>query len=181
MKNIIWLIAVVVLTVLLIKQCGKEPKTVTKIQYINKTDTIVKTQIERVPQIRYVRRTITEQGKDSIIYVEKPRENDTTVVVANEYDATVKTDSSRADLKILTTGELLDVKGTITYTQKNTETKIIKDKSGLFLYGEVPLSKAKSYGIGLDYQIRNKIIIGVSGSMVNDQFYANAKIGIKIF
>lgn len=58
-----------------------------------------------------------------------------------------------------------------------------KPKSGLFVYGETNINGFDNYGLGLDYQLKNKIIIGAS--MVYNDVYnygsINIKFGVKIF
>lgn len=177
MKNWIWFIIFLIVGIAIIKQCEKEPIVETK--YITKTDTITQTIIQEKPVLRYVERIKTEKGKDSIIYRDKPTD---TTIEANQYDAVVKTDSSRADLKILTTGELLDVTGTITYNQKQTTIK--KPQSGLFLYGEAGvIPNANTFGIGLDYQVKNSIIIGTSINYNTElkEPFVSIKLGFRIF
>lgn len=182
-KQTLITIGLIAVTIFVVRQCEDEPKVITKIEYVTKTDTIKSVKIVDKPILRYVERIKTIKGKDSIIYVDKPTQNDSTVIQAKEYDAVVKTDSSRADLKILTTGELLNVSGTISYDQKQTTTKIIKPKSGLFMYVESSIKPTfERVELGLDYQLRNKIILGTSVSYNNQvkKVYIGAKIGFKI-
>lgn len=178
-----WYLLAVVVLLVVVKTCEQEPKikTVTKIEYVTKTDTIKETLIDSVYIPRYVIKTVTEKGKDSIIYVDKDTDN---AILAREYDTEVKTDSASAKLKITTTGELLDVKGTITWLKEEKTTTItkIKPKSGLFLYGEVSAPNMENIAIGLDYQLRNTILLGVSAShnIITKDVYLNAKVGFRI-
>ena len=176
-----WFILTGVLLFLLIKECTTPPEIKTVVEYETKTDTIVKTQI--IPGgIRYVRRTITEQGKDSIIYVEKPSENDTITLTAREFRTTLEADSARADLNILSTGEVLDVTGTISYTQKNTTTTIYKDKPKLYLYGGTSVKPVfETIELGLDLATK-KYIFGIKAehNLQFNQTYIGVKVGIKI-
>ena len=184
-KNWIWLFIGVVILFVWLEQCQQEPKVITKTEvvYKDRVDTITKTTIDTAYITRYVRKTITEKGKDSLIYVTRP---DSTTVQAREYRTTLEADSASADLKILTTGELLDVQGTISWKEKQTTTTITKTKakSGLFLYGEssiVPVGQRIE--LGLDYQIRNTIIIGssISYDLQTQKPSVNVKLGIRIF
>lgn len=185
MKTWIWYVLGLVVLIVVIKQCEKEPKIkiVTETEYITKTDTIKETIIRDNYIPKYIIKTVTKKGKDSVIYVDRDTDN---AIVAREYDTEVKTDSASAKLKITTTGELLDVKGTITWMKEEKTTTItkIKPKSGLFLFGEVSaIPKAENFAIGLDYQIRNTFLIGVSAShnTITKGVYLNGKVGIRIF
>lgn len=183
MRNVILLIVGICIAIFVVTKCKTEPKivTVTEIEYVTKTDTITNTVIKKEFLTKYVTKIKTLDGRDSIVYVDKQTRQ---AIKVREYEAVVQTDSSRADLKITSTGEVLDVKGTITYDQKQTTTTItkFKESSGLFLYAETSLQPSlEHFELGLDYQFKNKIIIGVSGSVVQDQFYFNAKLGFKIF
>lgn len=187
MKNWIFRLIVIILVIALFKTCTEEPKikieTVT--EYVKVTDTITNTIIEKVPTKVYVNRYIDVKGNDSIVFVDTPTlgTSDTTIQ-ANQYNTTLKSNNATATLKITTTGELLDVSGTIDYTQENTTKTItkIKNKSGLFLYGGTNIDFNR-YELGLDYQIKNTIIVGtsVSHNNISNQSNINFKLGIKIF
>lgn len=185
MKNwYLYLIALVALFVL-IKQCEQEPKikTVTKTEYVKVTDTITKMVEIEVPKTVYVTKVKTVKGKDSIVYVDA---STPTAITATQYTKQLKSNNATANLKITTTGELLDVTGTINYTQENTTTTItkVKAKSGLFLYGQASIApNPDRFAIGLDYQVRNTFLIGASASYNNitKDVYVNAKLGIRIF
>lgn len=146
-----------------IDQCSDhgQPKVITKTKTVVewKTDTITKTVIKEVPKTVYIEKVKTVKGKDSIIYKDKPTD---TTIQANQYDTTLKSDSATAKLQITTTGELLDVKGSITYPsiEKTIETIKIRDNSGFFIYGSMPVNGNISPEIGGLYQFRNKIMIG---------------------
>jgi len=181
MKNwFIYLIAIVIIIVA-VKQCEeKETKIETVIEYLKVTDTITKTIISE-PEKIYVERVKTLKGKDSIIYVDKKT---STAIQVNNYDTKLESNNASADLNIVTTGELLEVTGTINYTQENKTTTITeyKSKSGLFLYGKVPVSNFNSPEIGVLYQFKNSLIIG-SGVQYNNftqKPELTATIGIKI-
>lgn len=183
--NWIWIILAIVGVILLVRSCEPEVKTVTKTKTVTKIikDTIRDTVIKEVPKTVYVERTKTIKGKDSIVYVETPNDN---TIEAKQYDTELFTNNATAKLKITTTGELLDVFGTITYPEKETtiETKKIVPMSGLFIYGGasvVPM--LQSAEIGLDYQIKNSVIIGVNASH-NFEYDFNSvgvKLGVRIF
>ena len=167
---------------LLFKQCKKEDKVVTKTEYIKVTDTITRVKIQEKPIIRYVHRTKTVKGNDSIIYLSK---KDSTSIQANEYKTKLESNNATADLSILTTGELLDVSGVIHYTQKETTVERFKNASGLFLYGQGSIGnkEMQEIGVGFDYVIKNKYIagIGVNYNNLVKAPYLNFKIGINLF
>lgn len=183
MKNWFTYLLVVVVIIVLIKQCEEpEIKIETVTEYVKVTDTITNTIIQEIPKTVYVERLKTVKGKDSVVYVDKPTE---TTIKANQYDTKLESNNATADLKITTTGELLDVSGVINFTQENTTTTITKTKakSGLFLYGKVPITNFNSPEIGVLYQFKNSLIIG-SGVQYNNLTKAleiTAAIGIKIF
>jgi len=173
-------VIIIVLFGLLVHQCTQEPevKTVTKIEYIEKTDTITKVKIDSVPITRYVNRIKTVKGKDSIIYREVA--NDTTIE-AREYKTELESDSAKAKLSILTTGELLDVKGTISYPKEIKTVTTFKNASGLFAYGQSDI-QLNNFSVGLDYVYKNKIIIGVNTNYNVDYNYSyiGLKLGFRI-
>ena len=181
-SNIPLFLAIAVLSVLLFKQCNRDPEIKTVVEYQTKTDTITKTKI--LPgEIKYVQRVKTVKGNDSIIYVEKPSENDTTIVEAREYKTTLQADSARADISILSTGEVLDVKGTISWTEKKTTTFIREFNPNLYIYGETSTRPIfDKVELGLDYATE-KMIYGINVEHIFpiQQTYFNVKVGIKIF
>lgn len=168
------------------KKCENEPKTVieTETKTVIKTeiirDTIIKTVIKEVPKIVYI-------NNDKSIS-EIPTNNDSKK--ANQYNVSLSANNATASLKITTTGELLDVSGvieypkeTITNTITNTITKTVA-KSGGFLYVEFPISKKpERIEVGIDYQIKNTILIGISADYndITKKGTLNGKLGIKIF
>lgn len=175
---------IIIAIILLVRGCEHEPKikTITKIVYKERTDTITNTIIKEGKPIYYeVIKTI--KGKDSIVYVTKPSDSS---LKAQIYDVNIKTDSSSADLKITSLTKPIDVFGTIKCFNKETKTKetIIKAKSGLFIYGETSVSPMlENIGVGLDYQIKNDVIIGtsVNYSTLDKNVYFNVKLGFRVF
>lgn len=171
-----------IIIVFILKQCEEKPdiRTITKIEYIDRTDTITKTIISK-PKVKYIIKTTTIKGKDSIIYVD--RETNETIK-ANQFSTILKSNNATANLLILTTGELLDVSGTISYKEKVTTVKTTKTvhASGMFIYGQGS-PKSQNIQIGLDYVIKNKWIIGTSVDYNNftNSMNFNFKIGFKIF
>jgi hypothetical protein len=184
-SNFIIVVLILIFGFFLLKKCEKEPKVITKteIEYVKVTDTITKVEIKEVPKTVYINKIKTIKGKDSIVYVPTPNDN---TITANQYDTKIESNNATADLKITTTGELLDVSGVINYTQENKTTTITKTKpqSGLFLYTETSVNPMfERAELGLDCQISNKVIIGTSVSYNNivKKPYFNVKLGFKIF
>lgn len=183
LKNWYWYALAFIVFIAIIKQCEKEPKIVTKteIKYIKVTDTITNTIISK-PKTVYVEKVKTIKGKDSIIYKNKPSE---TTINANQYETKLESNNASVDLKITTTGELLDVSGVITYENKETITTITKtsDKSGFYIYGMMPLDQSVSPEIGALYQLKNKLFIsgGVQYNGYSKAIDFKIGLGIKIF
>jgi len=172
----------VILIMVLIRVWNKEPKIKTKIEYIQRTDTITKVEIKEVPTKVYVYKSKTLKGKDSIVYVKEKDTNNLPIIKANQFTTFLNSNNATADLKITTTGELLDVQGVIHYKEKIKTIKEFKNNSGLFIYGQTN-TRLDTYGVGLDYVIKNKIIIG-AGVNYNTQFEStsvNFKVGIRVF
>lgn len=178
--NIFYVIAAALVVFFVVKQCEQEPKikTVTKIEYVKVTDIIERVKIDTVPKLVYVKKV-----KDSIVYVSKPSDS---TIEANQYKTKIASNNATADLEITTTGELLDVRGVINYTQENKATTItkVKPKSGLFLYGATSVNPTfENIELGLDYQIKNTIVIGTSVNYNNQSksAYINLKLGFRVF
>ena len=168
-------IALVIFILLFINECSKdaEVKTVTKIKTVH--DTITNTIISKPKEVIFYKTDTIHEKETVFIKNSNP-------IKAKEYDTKLESNNATADLKIITTGELLDVQGIITYPEK--ETTLIKPKSGLFLNLETSVKPTfERVGVSLDYQIKNKWLIGVGASYNNQvkQGYINAKIGFKLF
>jgi hypothetical protein len=185
--DIVWIVIAFIVFYITFRQCeGDNVKIVTETETIIETvtDTITEVVIQKVPGPKvYIEKIKTIKGKDSIIYKDKPSE---TTIAANKYKTEVKTDEAIAKLDILTTGELLDVTGVITYPKETTITRITKKvpKSGAFLFIESNFNKKPDrHAIGIDYQIKNKLLIGtsVSYNTITNNVNMNFKVGFKIF
>ena len=175
--NIIWVFVSFAFALLLMKQCETKPSITTKTEtkIVNVTDTITKVKIDTL--YRYVN---VEKVKDSIIYRDVATSN---TIKAKQYTTEVKSNDATAKLDITTTGELLDVKGYITYPKKETTTETIirRDNSGIFIYAQLPLSsQITSPELGVLFQIKNKLIIGIGAQYINNNVNAVATIGVKL-
>ena len=137
--DILWIFVIFITLYALLRQCeGADTKIITKTETVYETvvDTITQVVIQKVPGPKvYVERVKTVKGKDSIIYKDSPSE---TTISANRYKTQLKSNDALAKLHILSTGEVLDVQGTITYPKETTITTITKKipKSGAFLFIE---------------------------------------------
>jgi uncharacterized protein YrrD len=183
--SIWWLLVLFIIFFAALKQCEGKPKVVTKTTTKVKTihDTITEVKIDTIYTQVYIEKTKTIKGKDSIIYKDKPSETTTT---ANQYQTTLKSNKATAKLDITTTGELLDVSGTITYPEKETITRItkVKPQSGLFIYGSAPISsRSLSPEVGALFQIKNKLILGagVQYDNITNNVNATFTLGVKIW
>jgi len=164
--------------IVVIKQLEKEPKIITKTVTKTVVDTIKTVEIKEVPKTVYVNKYITEKGETKIVYV---KEKDSSTIEAKQYETKLTSNKATADLKVTTTGELLDVQGVITYPEKTTTITKVKNKSGLFIYGNAPLNKNFTNAeIGLLYQFKNTIRImgGVPDNNITNS--ANIKVGIAV-
>ena len=201
-KALIGLIGIVVVLILLtVKQCEKEPKTrtIVKKEIVYKTDTIVDVQISS-PKKVYIYEIDTLRVNDgnfnskntnkvnATVYKDTLKVNKTvykmTPIVANEYDTTLKSDSATANLQIRTTGQLLSVKGVITYPKetKTIETIKTRSKSGLFIYGKSDIN-LQVPEVGVLYQFKNSVFVsgGVEYNTQLNQSYAKVGLGIRIY
>jgi hypothetical protein len=132
--------------------------------------------------IPYIEKIKTVKGKDSIIIQNVPSENTTT---ANQYETKIQSNEASADLQITTTGELLNVSGIITFpkVEKTTTITKIKDKSGLYIYGQLPINNIASPEVGVLIQVRNKMFIstGVQYNNLSRQLDYKVGVGVKIW
>ena len=175
--NIIWVFVSFAFALLLMKQCETKPSITTKteIKIVKVTDTITTLKIDTL--YKYVN---VEKLKDSIIYRDVANIN---TIKAKQYKTEVKSNDATAKLDITTTGELLDVQGYITYPKKETTTETIirRDNSGIFIYAQLPISsQITSPEVGVLFQIKNKLMIGIGAQYINNNVNAVATIGVKL-
>ena len=182
-NNILLIIAVIVILILINKQCEKPKevvKTVTKVEIVK--DTIHLVEVDEVVKTVFVNRYVDVKGKDSIVYVDKP--NDSTIQ-ANQYQTTLKSNDATAEVQITTTGELLDVSGIITYPKVKETVTITKtkDRSGLFIYADLPVTNNFNPEVGAIYQFKNTALIkgGVQYNEFTKSIDVKIGVGIKIF
>lgn len=184
-QTVIIIVVCAIVALITIKACEQEPKIVTKTEtkIVTVRDTIYDTFIEKVPTKVYVERLKTVKGKDSIVYVDRPSD---TSIKANKYKTSLRSQFATAELEITSTGEVLDVQGTINYPKETTTitTTKSKDKSGLFIYGSVPINAASiSPELGVMYQFKNRFLLksGVQYNSITNSPEINVGVGIKIF
>jgi hypothetical protein len=183
-KNWFYILLILIVFIALVKQCEAEPRIVTKTETITKyvTDTITKVEIKEVPKTVFVEKYITEKGDEKIVFV---KDSTKTSIKANQHDTKLTSNDATAELKITTTGELLDVTGVITYPLKETTTTITKtrDASGLFIYANLPINNFSSPEVGALYQFKNTVFIsgGVQYNNLTNMPDFKVGIGLKIF
>ena len=193
-KVLITFVITSVIFLFIIKSCEKQPKIVTETKYdISKIiDSVKQATLKNVKtvyidtsktKIKWLKGETKIIKKDSIVYVDVPNNK---TITAKQYETELKSNEALANLSITTTGELLDVKGIITYPEKiitNTVTKTY-DNSGAFFYFEGQLKKKpERFELGLDYQIKNKLLLGFSLDYNNltKNISGNFKIGVSVF
>ena len=182
--NIWWVVVGAIIAFAILKQCESEPRVVVKTKTVTKivTDTINTVTIKEIPKKVYIEKIKTVKGKDSIIIQNVPSENTTT---ANQYKTKIQSNEASADLQITTTGELLNVSGIITFpkVEKTTTITKIKDKSGLYIYGQLPINNIASPEVGVLIQVRNKMFIstGVQYNNLSRQLDYKVGVGVKIW
>lgn len=169
----------------LIKACEDEPKvkikTVTKVVKVH--DTITNVKIDTIYSRVIVEKIKNVKGETKIVYIDTTTN---TSIEAKQYKTTILSNEASANLKITTSGELLDVQGTIDYPKEvKTITKTItKSKSGLFLYGQVPINTNNiNIEAGAIYQFKNSLMVlcGVQYNQFTKSGDIKVGIGIKIF
>ena len=181
--NIWWVVALGIVLFIVMRSCEGKPrtitKTVTKIETIY--DTINNTIIKEIPKKVYVQKVITKKGKDSIIYKNIKDEN---TITSSQFEVELLSNDASATLTI-TANELYDVQGVITYPRIETTTETIKirDASGLYVYGQIPINNIASPEVGVLIQVRNKMFIstGVQYNNLSQQLDYKVGVGIKIW
>jgi len=172
-----------IIGILLASSCeGKEPevKTITKTRVVKVRDTLVIKDTIVKPKKVYVNKTNTE-----VIYIDKPDSIPT--LEANKYNQRIIGSRSVADVEVLTTGELLDLKAIVTCKDSiiEKETIITKSKSNVFVSGGVgfnPQGGIRDLNVGLDYNIKNSVLIGVeAGYDLNvQQPFVGLRVGFSL-
>ena len=179
-KRFISFVLGAILVLLLMQFCegrkNKEDNVVEKIKVIKTIDTLkIKGGVITKYKNVYIRKTDT-----SIVYLDKP---DSTSIFANYYEQPIQGKRSKGIAFITTTGELLDFSTQIECTDTIKETTITKyrDRSRLFLSGEV--STNKDLKIGVDWNIKNSVLLkgGAGYNLNNNTPYVSVGIGIPIF
>lgn len=184
-RNIIVIVIAIITLMSLIKACEDEAKvkvkTVTKVVTVN--DTITKVKIDTIYTPVIVEKIKNVKGETKIVYIDTTTN---TSLEAKQYNTSILSNNATASLKITTTGELLDVQGVIKYP-KETITKTVtktKSKSGLFLYGQMPLNQNNiNIEVGAIYQFKNYLMVlgGVQYNQFTNSGDIKVGIGIKIF
>ena len=137
----------------------------------------IDTSLDKGTVINHEKEYITK-WKDSIIYRDKPS---LTTIEAKIYKARVETDSSSADLRITSLGEVLDVQGTINYNRYKETITERKFENGFYGYAEASVKPIfEKMEVGVDYVTR-KNIIGANAEYIAPikQVYFNVKLGFR--
>lgn len=161
-RNILTAVVFLVIGVLLTRSCdgGNESvRTVTKTRVVEVKDTLFVTDTIVKPKVVYVNKTNVET-----VYIDKPDSIPT--IKANKYNQRIVGNRSVADVEVLTTGELLDLKAVVTCRDSiiEKETIITKTKSNVFVSGGIGLYNKgiiRDVKVGLDYNIKNDLLIGI--------------------
>lgn len=132
---------------------------------------------------KYIEGKKIVKWRDSIIYLDRPSN---TTITANSFNTELTFNKAKANLNIVSTGEVLDVTGTIEYPEKTITREITKTiaKSGAFLYLESDFGKSpERFELGVDVQIKNKLLLGTSidYNTITNSVNANFKIGVSIW
>jgi hypothetical protein len=183
-RNFIYIIIGFIIAFAILRQCEGKPRTITKtvIKIVKVTDTIKQVKFEEKIKKVYVKKTVTTKGDTVIVYKDKPSEDTTN---ASQQSVEVLSNNAKANLYITYVGELLDVQGVITYPriETTTETLKIRDASGLFIYGNLPINNLQSPEVGVLFQIKNKMFIstGAQFNHLSQQIDYKVGIGVKIW
>tara|TARA_R100000951_G_scaffold74557_1_gene62829 strand:- start:82 stop:642 length:561 start_codon:yes stop_codon:yes gene_type:complete len=180
-KNIVIAIASFVIGVLLASSCERDVVEVREkivIKNVKVTDTV------------RMHDTIVKPVK---VYVDrwrnKPNPNPTPnneeeIVEANKYSQELIGEKGIAKIDVITTGELLDLSGTIECNEKIVEKTITKytAKSKVFVSGGIDMrlnGGVKNIRAGIDYNIKNKVLLkgGLGYDITDNQPFAGVGIG----
>ena len=164
--------------------CNRDkPTTTTTIE----TKYVVKNHIDTIrtkPKVvyKYVNKVIPIKQIDTIIKNFNPKDYQWI------YIKTDTTKNNKTNIKITATGwgnitkldYIINTKDSIVYITKQTERTIIKNTNNLYLSGGYNTNK--NISVGLDWTIKNKMIIGgvIEYDKVTNKPIAGIKLGIKI-
>lgn len=164
--------------------CNKDKPTTTtttEIKYVvkNHTDTIRTT-----PKVvyKYVNKVIPIKQIDTVIKNFNPKDYQWI------YTKTDTTKNKKTIIKITATGwgniskldYIINTKDSLVYITKRTETTIIKNTNNLYLSGGYNTNK--NISAGLDWTIKNKVIIGgvIEYDKLTNKPIAGIKLGLKL-
>jgi len=180
MRYIILIVTIIILSILLFRQCESEPKVITKVETKIKTK-IIRDTIEKVvigkPKKVYIKVYDTIYKKETVYLKDS--------LQVNRYPLSLLSNKASFEGFALTSGKLYDFDGIITYPQttitKEVDKIIETNKSALFGYIQSNTA-LNMFGLGVDYQIKNKVIIGanVTHHTILQNTNINLKLGIKL-
>lgn len=138
-------------------------------------DTVRLTNTISKPTKVFVEKIVIEY--DTIIkYVDVATE---TSIEANKYKETLKGKHGEADIFVTTTGQLLDLKGVLRFTERETIRPMLVRKNNLYLGGHYNTNDGIESNLYFD--LKQKIIISGGIGIQDNQTYYKVGVAIPIF
>ncbi len=179
-KKVIIAIASFLIGVLIASSCRKDVVKIKEkivVKNVKVTDTVRIHDTIRKPIKVYV-----DRWKYVRVPVDAPIVEE--IVEANKYSQKLIGKKGTAQIDVVTTGELLDLSGIIECNEKIVEKTITKyvNKNSLFFSSGVDLNvkgKIRNIKVGLDYNIRNRVLIkgGIGYDVLGNQPLVGIGIG----
>lgn len=177
-KNILFFLIGFITCALLFRSCDGSIKTITKYKtkIVKVTDTIYPS--EKI--VTKYKNVYIDKKDTTFVYVDKPT---TSSLAAKLYKQPIKSSRGNGFANITTTGDLIDFSATIEYSDTIKETTITKFKNNSQLFLSLNADTKKNIDLGLDWNLRNKLILkGAIGLESNvTEPYIRVGIGIPIF
>ena len=181
-KNILIAIASFVIGVLIASSCERDVVKVKEkviVKNVKVTDTVrIKDTIVNPKKIYINKWKYVEKPKDSV------SKDTIKMIEANEYNQELVGKNGNAKIKLITTGELLDLSGVIECNEKTIEKTITKytAKNKVFFTGGLGMGLNGGFRdikIGIDYNIKNKVLLkyNVGYDLSTNQPFTGVGIG----
>lgn len=181
---------IAILIIALYAQCGDgDPKVTTK----TKTTTKERKKIEPIINSSISKPEIVYRNyPPTVTFIENPKIQKDTVYIDNEkipvlkYPVSLRSNNAQFNGFAYVEGNLYDFEGSISYLEKTTtkriETTINRSRSGFFAYGQANTA-LNQFGVGVAWQIRNKIIIGAGllQDIEHQKTSITLKLGVRLF
>jgi len=194
--NVWWVVALAVVLFAVMRSCEKKPGivtvTTTEVNIEKIKDSIRNVVLKSVKpiyidtsktKIKWLKGETKTVYRDTTIYKNKPSQN---TIESNEYKVRLESNEATTDLTIIA-DNLYHFEGVTTFpkvtkTIKETTT-ITRDNSGLYIYGNLPVSNLSSPEVGALFQIKNKLFIsgGLQYNNLSKQLDYKVGLGIRIF